>query len=265
MDYQMKYYEIEEFWNGLPDELDIERIKKVSELIPQDVTSILDVGCGNGIFINYLINQPQKYSRLHGVDRSLTALNFVKTEKTQASIEHLPFNASEFDLVVCLEVLEHLPQPIFQPALIELIRVSSKYIIIAVPNEQNLELGQIRCSNCFTRFNPDLHLRSFNTNNLKDLFTTYGFSCKKVDPICQTRHYLLLSNILQWKSKYQYLTNQWHFDIICPVCGSNIQGKTDLITDNQNRFKNLIKNIWPKTNKKQWLLALYERTDKKTD
>lgn len=258
MDYQMQYYEIEDFWNGVPDELDIKRIEKVNELIPPDVTSILDVGCGNGIFINYLINQPRKYLRLHGVDRSLTALNFVKAEKTQASIEKLPFNAGEFGLLVCLEVLEHLPQQIFQQALIELARVSSKYIIVTVPNEQNLELEQIRCPNCFTRFNPDLHLRSFNIKNLKDLFIAYGFTCKKVVPTGQVRHYLLLSNILQLKSKYGHLTNQWHFDIICPVCGANIPRRTDEI---MFKFKNFIKKMWPKTNKKRWLLALYERTD----
>lgn len=260
LDYQMEYYEIEDFWNSEPTESDMERIQKVSELIPSDVTSILDVGCGNGIFVNYLIDQPRKFIRVHGVDRSLTAIKFVKTEKTQASIEKLPFHAGEFDLVVCLEVLEHLPKPIFEQAIMELIRVSNKHIIITVPNKQNLELGQISCPNCFTKFNPNLHLRSFSIENLNELFTKHGFSCKKVEAICQVERYLLLSSILQWKSKYLRLGNRGYFDLICPVCGAIVPGNKNLTKGNPKSVKELVKKVWPKTHRKRWLLALYEKT-----
>lgn len=259
VDYQIEYYEIEDFWNGVPTESDLERIEKVSELIPPDVTSVLDVGCGNGIFINYLIDHPRKYSILHGVDRSLAALNFVKTEKTQASIENLPFTAGEFDLVACLEVLEHLPKPIYQQALTELTRVSSKYIIVAVPNKQNLELGQIGCPNCFTRFNPDLHLRSFSIEGLKELLVEHSFSCKKVEAICQVENYMMLSKILQWKSKYQHLGNKGSFKIICPICGATIPGNKNIAEENPKSLKNLVKKAWPKTHRKRWLVALYEK------
>lgn len=259
MDYQMEYYEIENFWNNEPTKSDIERIEKVSKLIPPNVQSILDVGCGNGIFVNYLIDQPRKYSRIYGVDRSQTALKYVKTEKTRASIEKLPFNEGEFDLVACLEVLEHLSQPAFKQALIELTRVSSKYIIVAVPNKQNLKIGQISCANCYTRFNPNLHLQSFDFKSLKELFSGYDFSCKKVEAICRVEAYAVASNLLQWKTKYQFLKNRGTFNLICPVCGAIIPGIKNLAKDKPNIFKNLVKKVWPKTYRKRWLVALYER------
>lgn len=260
MDYQKQYYEIKDFWDGVPDQSDIERIKKISELIPTDVTSILDVGCGNGIFVNFLNEQPRKYSRLHGVDRSLTALSFVKTEKTQASIENLPFNTDEFDLVACLEVLEHLPQSVFKKALNELSRVSRKYIIVSVPNRQNLQFGQIYCPNCFTRFNSDLHVQSFNIEDLTDLLCKHNFVCKTVGTIGCAENYMVLSKILQWKSKYQWLRNSASFDILCPICGATIPRRENIAKENSKTFNNLVKKAWPKTYRKRWLVALYEKS-----
>lgn len=260
MDYQKQYYEIKDFWDGVPGQSDIERIKKISELIPTDVTSILDVGCGNGIFLNFLNEQPRKYSRLHGVDRSLTALSFVKTEKSQARIENLPFDTNEFDLITCLEVLEHLPQLVFQQALSELSRVSKKYIIVSVPNKQDLQYGQIYCPNCFTRFNPDLHLQSFNPEDLTDLLCKYYFLCKRVETIGYAENYMVLSKILHWKSKYQWLKNSAPFDILCPICGATIPKSGNTGKGNSKTFNNLVKKAWPKTYRKRWLVALYERS-----
>lgn len=260
MDYQKQYYEIKDFWDGVPDQSDIERIKKISELIPTDVTSILDVGCGNGIFVNFLNEQPRKYSRLHGVDRSLTALSFVKTEKSQASIENLPFDTNEFDLITCLEVLEHLPQLVFQQALSELSRVSKKYIIVSVPNKQNLQYGQIYCPKCFTRFNPDLHLQSFKQKDLENLLDKYNFFCKYIEAFGDTENYIALSKILQWRSKYQWLQNRAFFDKLCPICGATIPKRESTAKENSKTFNKILKKAWPKTYRKRWLLALYEKS-----
>ena len=259
MDYQKKYYEFENLWNRKPNEADIERIKKVSELIPPDVSSILDAGCGNGIFINYLKNQPRKFIKIHGVDRSQAALKFVTTEKTEASIEKLPFDEDEFDLVTCLEVLEHLPQPLFIKALVELTRVSKKYIIISVPNNQNLRVGQIICPDCFTLFNPNLHLRSFGVQKLKNLFIQYDFHCKKVEAICQVKSCILSPAYMQWKNKFQSLENRLPYDLICPVCGSTIAGQKNKSENKPENFKNLIRKVWPKIQRKRWLMAIYAK------
>ena len=53
-DFEKKYYESEKFWTGdvLQDEMNRNRISFTANLIPAEVKSLLDVGCGNGIFIN---------------------------------------------------------------------------------------------------------------------------------------------------------------------------------------------------------------------
>jgi len=62
------------------------------------------------------------------LDISHNALEHVKTEKVQGIIENLPFEDNSFDLVLCCEVLEHLPDDIYQYALKEIQRVSNEYI-----------------------------------------------------------------------------------------------------------------------------------------
>jgi SAM-dependent methyltransferase len=53
----------------------------------------------------------------------------------------LPFGDQRFDLVVCLEVLEHLPEP--ERALRELRRVSRGGCLISVPHEPFFRAGNV--------------------------------------------------------------------------------------------------------------------------
>ena len=72
--------------------------------------TILDVGCGNGAFINTIASTfLNKFDRIVGVDSGIAALKYVKVEKYNVSISRLPFKNKSFDLVTFLEVLERLP------------------------------------------------------------------------------------------------------------------------------------------------------------
>ncbi len=54
--FERQYYEAEVFWEGdaVGDDNNISRIKETAALIPASVTSLADIGCGNGVFVNYL-------------------------------------------------------------------------------------------------------------------------------------------------------------------------------------------------------------------
>ena len=54
-----------------------------------------------------------------------------------ANIENLPFKKNTFDLVVCFEVLEHLPFEKFPSNLKEISRVSKKDVLISLPYANN--------------------------------------------------------------------------------------------------------------------------------
>ena len=49
---EKEYYENDTIWSAAPSDSDLRRIKTVSSSIPEDVKTILDIGCGNGILVN---------------------------------------------------------------------------------------------------------------------------------------------------------------------------------------------------------------------
>ena len=99
---------------------------------------ILDAGCGEGFTLRELHADGIQAAML-GVDYSHAALAWNRTHRMSSSplimadIRHLPFPPNSFDLVVCLEVLEHVPDAAL--GLSELLRVSRDRVLISVPHE----------------------------------------------------------------------------------------------------------------------------------
>jgi 2-polyprenyl-3-methyl-5-hydroxy-6-metoxy-1,4-benzoquinol methylase len=99
--------------------------------------SVLDVGCGEGFTIERLLAVDGRLP-MQGLDYDLPALLRAKESHPDVffqmgDIRRLPYRRESFDLVLCLEVLEHLVEP--SAALDELKRVSGRHCLISVPNE----------------------------------------------------------------------------------------------------------------------------------
>ena len=135
-------------------------------LIVKDLNcqSILDAGCGDGETLIRLkrclpdnvaafdINKGQ-------IDDARNRLPDVKIE-TQ-DIYQLPYDDNSFDLILCLEVLEHLKNP--SSALKEIARVTSKHLIVSVPSEPFFMLGNlIRGKNILQCGNDQDHVNHWN-------------------------------------------------------------------------------------------------------
>ena len=120
---------------------------KVEALVEQCAPrTILDVGCGEGLIGSYLRRQRggSRGHRYVGVDRSWQALKAAARLNPEADffcadLTSLGFRRESFELVLCLEVLEHIPDPL--PALAELRRVTSRYCLISVPHEPFFRLA----------------------------------------------------------------------------------------------------------------------------
>jgi len=109
----------------------------VSEVKLLKPTSILDVGAGEGFMLERL-RKAKVSDKLEGIEYMDDAIELGKKMNPQVIIKkgniyELPYKANSFELVICTEVLEHLENP--EKALLELKRVSSKYLILSVPNE----------------------------------------------------------------------------------------------------------------------------------
>lgn len=194
-----------------------DRIKAIFKIIPEDVKSIIDIGCGKGEVMNFLSTSKNKINLL-AVDITSINKSKIKSDFLISSLPDIKVKNKSFDLVSCLEVLEHLSNDIFDESLKELSRIAKKYIIIGVPYEENLNTKQTYCNNCNRIFHIDGHLRSFN--NISNLFKDFKLEKKILLGIKQKRQitfFVKVSNIL---GNYYYEKNR-----ICPFCNSKIEQK----------------------------------------
>ena len=160
------YYEQNALWGGELRESELMRIKDIIAMIPTEVSTILDVGCGDGRITNRLVDSYQ----VVGLDISRTALQHVRARTVLGTVENLPFADRSFDLVLAAELLEHLPPSSYRRALQEIQRVAKQWILVSVPWREQLALGRTRCARCGTVFHVNRHFRSFGLRDLKRLF-----------------------------------------------------------------------------------------------
>jgi len=97
---------------------------------------ILDAGCGEGFAMQAVLGGLG--APVVGLDGSPGALRVAERLNpgrrfAAGDLLDLPFPARSFDLVVCMEVLEHLDDP--AAGLAELCRVSAGWLLLSVPNE----------------------------------------------------------------------------------------------------------------------------------
>lgn len=101
------------------------------------VRRVLDAGCGEGFALRAVLVS-QGDLEVVGLDASPPALKVARrlnpgSRFAAGDLLRLPFPDRSFDLVVCMEVLEHLDDP--RHGLAELCRVSARYLLLSVPNE----------------------------------------------------------------------------------------------------------------------------------
>lgn len=198
------------------------KVEKIFKMIPPDVYSIIDIGCGDGKITNRLAENFD----VTGVDRSEKALAYVKTKKILSSSDSINVPDGSFDMVFSSELLEHIGETIFQKSIQEMKRISKKYIFITVPNDETIEKGYVKCPECGFIFNRSYHLRNLNLKKIKKLFPeyrvlksfTYGTGNRGYHPfLLKIKHKLVPSSA--------WIPNYWTPGIsritICPRCQKN--------------------------------------------
>jgi ubiquinone/menaquinone biosynthesis C-methylase UbiE len=146
----------------------------LSHLEKTNPDTILDAGCGTGYLTDIIQNTID--ADIVCCDRDPTRLLFAKNwfnlETVLADINYLPFKTSSFDMVIAMEIIEHIPNT--DTALSEIGRVSAKNVIITVPNEPFFMLANfLRGKNIRSYGNPPDHIRHFNKKTLKSDLSAY--------------------------------------------------------------------------------------------
>ena len=172
--YTAQYYEeVHRNWFANPN---FELFDWIERHIPASAHSIVDIGCGRGQFLDYLLTK-RPGVRLVGVDMSLNeSRNGV--EFYQGDV--LDFNLGQFDAVVNMATIEHLPDA---TAFIRMVRglCSSQGVVITMTIDDNgllyraARLGRmVGVSLAFDRLYTAHHLQHFNRKSLAELHTLNG-------------------------------------------------------------------------------------------
>jgi SAM-dependent methyltransferase len=250
-----------------PESSEYQRLHKIKSMIPPDVQTILDCGCGDGRLGNMLKGDYD----VQGCDIAQAPLKWCQFPVIQCPITELPFEDKSFDLVICGEVLEHILPAQYEHACRQLERVAKKWILITVPNREVLDISQFRCPHCQTITHDAWHVRSMDKNILSNSFR--GFSANQWFHVGQK---IRLDLVLKGKLRNRLLGYpRLKSNIQCPFCGcygtpSGEQGakpSTSASAANRPKWYSAARK-WALSlvpGRSRWLGALLERKETESD
>lgn len=190
---------------------ELSRIRRTMELVPEQASRILEVGCKDCRMTNMLVRR----EIVVGLDLISDMMKYCNSESVQASAESIPFKSSSFDCVICTEVLEHLPEKALLKAASELQRMAGKWILVSVPLNEPLEEVIITCKSCGHTFQAWGHRQKFTSRKLKRLLPNF-----KPEMSVELGKVVYGSRITR---KILYLLKEPAIDISseCPSCGAS--------------------------------------------
>lgn len=159
-----------------------EILETVSSVLT-DGNRILDVGCGDGSLSLYI---KDKFRRFYGAEISEEAARVAQKQGNLLSLMDLNISLSYkdnvFDVVTCLDVIEHLLEPRLLLAEIYRVLQPNGQLILTTPNFRYFRnLNKLIFKGIFPHTTPDkfawrgVHLNYFTRKDLANLFKENGF------------------------------------------------------------------------------------------
>ncbi len=192
-----------------------ERIDVVTDIIPRDLATLLDVGCGKGEIVDHLASTG-RFRLTVGTDPSLVAMSYVTTARAVAMLPCLPFRNRSFDLVMCMQVLEHLDDGLHARAIGEIQRVANRYVLLGVPYRENLLTKTCLCAECGKTSQADGHLRAYDEGLMARLLPQFVLRQTKLTGVVQARQTDLAMKLRHKVARAYYVPDLF----ACPWCGS---------------------------------------------
>lgn len=144
-----------------------ERISRLFDLIPAQGARALDIGARDGHLSRLLA---QRFSEVVALDLETPQIYHPSIRCLKGDATDLEFANGEFDLVICAEVLEHIPFPLLDKVGHEISRVTRGTAVIGVPYKQDLRMACTTCQSCGQVNPPWGHVNSFDEGRLRSLF-----------------------------------------------------------------------------------------------
>jgi 2-polyprenyl-3-methyl-5-hydroxy-6-metoxy-1,4-benzoquinol methylase len=194
--------------------------KDILSMIPPHLDEIMEVGCGDGSTLNYLkTNSFCNFT--HGVEIFPDAAKIAcsRVDKLyQSNIEamDLPIETSSLDLILCLDVLEHLVNPVKVVEYLHKLLIPNGLLIASIPNVRHYTVVTPLIFQGKWEYQDEgvldnTHLRFFVKDTAIKLMTSSGLELEEVKsnlsikPIAKILNALTLGCIPKSFFELQYL------------------------------------------------------------
>jgi len=144
-----------------------ERIANLLEIMPKGLSSILDIGARDGYISKLLVD---RFENVTCLDLEKPNVSDDRVHTVSGDVTRLEYPDNTFDVVLCAEVLEHIPPQLLSQACSEMSRVAKQAVVIGVPYKQDRRVGRTTCLLCGGK-NPCWgHVNTFDELYLMSLF-----------------------------------------------------------------------------------------------
>lgn len=165
------------------------RLKRLTQSVKLNGGRMLDIGCGGGLLTESLVYYYPK-TKIYGYDVSNTAIKYAKmfgsgkVKYRIAETKRIPFRDNFFDVCICLDVMEHIPDvDFFLKEVKRILRKDGKFFL-AVPCEgqpltftwlfQKIKIGNKLTYKNWGHIHPE-----FTHKYVSELLERYGFTIEK--------------------------------------------------------------------------------------
>lgn len=174
--------------------------EEIAPLLPTHAARVLEVGCGTGPTLRWL-KESGRCAEAVGMELFESAAAIARRHADRVIVGNAEllidsaFDESSFDLVLCLDVLEHMVDPWVFIAKVERLLKPGGLLIASIPNVRHLAVLLPLAFTGRWRYTPHgildrTHLRFFTRESAIELVTTEQLEVTR-----------LLRNIPPWSSK----------------------------------------------------------------
>ena len=181
----------------------------------QSVPQILDLGCGQG-HITEKMRQAIDCAEFSGLDYSISAINYAHEKYpgidfAVGDANDSPYAKEFFDVVVCNNLWEHVPDPVFLLSGIKRILKHGGYLIVSTPSRYRANnLVRILKGKPVDFLSP-YHVTEYTVGQVVEQLAYGGFQVKRI-----------LSRPISARNVKAYLV-RWVFAVLIRLVGSHHQ------------------------------------------
>lgn len=140
----------------------------------KQTNNLLDIGAGNGFFAEIAIQRGWSVYGTELTDETINIAAQKGVKMAKGKLENLDFEPNSFDVVVCIEVIEHVSFPKSFVSEIHTILRKGGVVYITTPNFNSLSRRRLKSH--YDVINYPNHLSYFTSKTLTKLLNAHGFA-----------------------------------------------------------------------------------------